>query len=693
MNKARFGLSVASLGDINKDGFDDIAVGAPYDGTSSRGAVYILLGSKSGIDPEFAQVIYAEDIQGRGLRTFGWSLSGGLDMDENNYNDLLIGAYASDQVVMLRSRPVVNVTASLSTSKDSINLEDRDCTLSDGTRTFCTFVKVCLSFDGIGVDKSLEFKYKTTLDANSMSSPRLYFFHKERENQEELSIVLSKGQTWCKERQAYLISSIRDKLSSVNITLSYWLPERINHIGNQPFSASSRLEPVLNKVRSSFLSRQLPIRKNCGRDNVCKPNLILSAKLNVDEYVVGSRKKLEMNVNVRNRGEDSYETMFYMRMPHDVQYIRVNKSAAHPELVCHGARPELTGTNDLVCDLGNPLKADKKVDFIVIMEPAKTNLASTPNYLFLMNVTSANAEDNSTLENNRYEIGIPLKVEVELGTFGISEPEVISYNYSTLDTSKTFTQPQTLEDIGKEVSHSYTVQNRGPTTIRNAEVTILWPTRDFRGNYLLYLVDQVQVHGRGKGSCRTITRDDLNPLGLKTRKSSYYMNSRNTRAISKQKLTMNDSEMNAQYLALTRSCGPTNCTRIECSVQHLETNESVVFTIRSRIWKENIVLAELDEFQISSKLIAMVTELPYHVTQSLLQPEVRTISTRIYVTGLDRGEAIPWWLILAAILVGLLILATLAFALWKLGFFKRKRPPKSRSSDREPLQRRGDPTL
>lgn len=89
----------------------------------------------------------------------------------------------------------------------------------------------------------------------------------------------------------------------------------------------------------------------------------------------------------------------------------------------------------------------------------------------------------------------------------------------------------------------------------------------------------------------------------------------------------------------------------------------------------------------------MVTELPYHVTQSLLQPEVRTISTRIYVTGLDRGEAIPWWLILAAILVGLLILATLAFALWKLGFFKRKRPPKSRSSDREPLQRRGDPTL
>ena len=123
------------------------------------------------------------------------------------------------------------------------------------------------------------------------------------------------------------------------------------------------------------------------------------------------------------------------------------------------------------------------------------------------------------------------------------------------------------------------------------------------------------------------------------------------------------------------------------------TNESVTFTVRSRFWKENIALVNLEEFQMSSKLVVMVTALPYDVSPSLLKPEVRTITTRIYVTGLDRGEAIPWWLILAAILVGLLILAALALALWKLGFFKRKRPPKTRSSDREPLQRKRDASL
>lgn len=151
------------------------------------------------------------------------------------------------------------------------------------------------------------------------------------------------------------------------------------------------------------------------------------------------------------------------------------------------------------------------------MEPARINSASTPNYLFLMNVTSANVENENALENNRFEIGIPLRVQTELNIFGISEPEVISYNYSTMET---WSKPQYLEDIGKEFSHSYTVQNKGLTTITKAEITILWPTRDLRGNFLFYLVDQVQIKGRpNKGFCRTITRDDLNPLGLKVRKT------------------------------------------------------------------------------------------------------------------------------------------------------------------------------
>lgn len=49
----RFGFSIANLGDLNKDGYEDVAIGAPYEG---KGAVYIYLGSDKGLITEPAQV-------------------------------------------------------------------------------------------------------------------------------------------------------------------------------------------------------------------------------------------------------------------------------------------------------------------------------------------------------------------------------------------------------------------------------------------------------------------------------------------------------------------------------------------------------------------------------------------------------------------------------------------------------------
>lgn len=51
--ETRFGFSLANLGDINQDGYNDLAVGAPYEG---NGAIYIYLGSKDGIVPTYSQV-------------------------------------------------------------------------------------------------------------------------------------------------------------------------------------------------------------------------------------------------------------------------------------------------------------------------------------------------------------------------------------------------------------------------------------------------------------------------------------------------------------------------------------------------------------------------------------------------------------------------------------------------------------
>lgn len=57
---ARFGFTVASIGDINGDGYEDIAVGAPLEdqlsNSSSFGSIYIFNGDKDKIKSSFSQV-------------------------------------------------------------------------------------------------------------------------------------------------------------------------------------------------------------------------------------------------------------------------------------------------------------------------------------------------------------------------------------------------------------------------------------------------------------------------------------------------------------------------------------------------------------------------------------------------------------------------------------------------------------
>ena len=54
--KGRFGFSIASLGDTDKDGYGDFAVGAPYSGARGEGAVFIYRGSRAGVREKPDQV-------------------------------------------------------------------------------------------------------------------------------------------------------------------------------------------------------------------------------------------------------------------------------------------------------------------------------------------------------------------------------------------------------------------------------------------------------------------------------------------------------------------------------------------------------------------------------------------------------------------------------------------------------------
>ncbi|MFH1320771.1 MAG: T9SS type A sorting domain-containing protein [Bacteroidota bacterium] len=100
-NSDYFGWSVASLGDLDKDGVADIAVGATFDddGENNSGAVWILFLNSDGTVKSHQKISntqgnFTETISNYDL--FGASVTSVGDLDGDNTIDIAVGAYQDD---------------------------------------------------------------------------------------------------------------------------------------------------------------------------------------------------------------------------------------------------------------------------------------------------------------------------------------------------------------------------------------------------------------------------------------------------------------------------------------------------------------------------------------------------------------------------------------------------------------------
>lgn len=87
---SRLGTSVAALGDLNGDGFGDVAIGAPFHdgGQVDEGQVRLIGGTASGLGASPLQNVEANNANAR----FGVSVAGGGDLTGTGIPRLLIGA-------------------------------------------------------------------------------------------------------------------------------------------------------------------------------------------------------------------------------------------------------------------------------------------------------------------------------------------------------------------------------------------------------------------------------------------------------------------------------------------------------------------------------------------------------------------------------------------------------------------------
>ncbi len=91
---AQYGISVASAGDVNGDGYSDIIIGAyGYDnGEADEGAAYVYFGGSTGPSATADWTREGNQVDAH----YGFSVSSAGDVNGDGYSDIIIGAYGYD---------------------------------------------------------------------------------------------------------------------------------------------------------------------------------------------------------------------------------------------------------------------------------------------------------------------------------------------------------------------------------------------------------------------------------------------------------------------------------------------------------------------------------------------------------------------------------------------------------------------
>ncbi|XP_075287058.1 integrin alpha-6 isoform X5 [Opisthocomus hoazin] len=675
-----FGLAVENVGDINQDGYPDIAVGAPYDGL---GKVYIYHGSKNGINTKPAQILDGEKTS---TSFFGYSIAGNMDLDKNSYPDIAVGSL-SDSVSVFRSRPVISIRRSITVQPDRIDLKKKN---PEDPSEIWMDVKACFQYTANPSDLNPRIKINYTFEAENerrqLGLPSRVRFKDHLSDQFTASTTL-RGQNSkeCVTTKLVLQEKIKDKLRPIPISVS------VKIAGLDSSSPSTRKEralpdliPILNSNESETKTTKVEfLKEGCGEDNECHSNLKLQYRFcaregNEDRFtylpienglpvlLLKDQKDIALEITVTNNpsdakkpqkdGEDAYEAKLIATFPDSLTYSAFREMRGYPEkqLTCganqNGSQAE--------CELGNPFKRNSNVTFYLILSTTKVNVDTT------------DLDINLKLETTSTQVNLTpiiasakVVLELLLSLTGVAKPSQVYFGGDIVGESAMKSE----DNIGNLIEYEFRVTNLGRPlkTFGTASLDIQWPKEISNGKWLLYLM-KIDSKGLEKVSCQP--ENEINSLHV-----AESHNSRRKREVAEKQITDSRTfSLFSERKYKTLDCHVNaRCVDIKCPLKGLDSKASIV--LRSRLWNSTF-LEEYSKMNYLDILVRASISVPVAAKNVKLTNEVAQVRVTVFpAKPVALYTGVPWWIILVAIFAGILMLALLVFLLWKCGFFKRNK--------------------
>uniref|UniRef100_A0A3P8RUP3 Integrin, alpha 11a n=1 Tax=Amphiprion percula TaxID=161767 RepID=A0A3P8RUP3_AMPPE len=624
---ARFGSSLAPVPDLNGDGFNDLVVGAPLE-DDHKGAIYVFFSQHNRILRKYKQRIAAADLA-PGLQYFGRSIHGTMDMNDDGLVDLAVGSLGA--AVLLWSQSVIRIYATVRFEPSKINIFVKDCQRA-GKDVTCMSAIVCFNITArtaVPPTQEIGIKYNVSI-VERRFNPRAVLDNPSKLQPQNLTLL--PGEETCQHIYFHVMETT-DYARPIVFAVQVGLQD--------PDS-----EPVLDESWPTVVRTELPFWNGCDEDDRCIPDLALQSMTDLmtphhfcshpvqsrgvfcrhqsegwteesQRVLEANRRRMVVDIRLENKGENAYHACLNITYTPNLSFSSlIVKDNSDIQIECY---MEDKLRNEKLCNVSAPfMRAKTQVSFRLEFEFSRTVFLD---HLRVILEASSDGEERSTADNSN-DIYYSLKYEADLLFTRGSNP-----------TRYEIKSELSLEEpgiIGPPFNFTFQIQNLGYFPVKDLQLNIEIPEMTKNGNQLLQISD-FHIDQRDGTRClppQHVAQSRSSPEDL-TRFSR--LNRSNTLTLPIQ-CTVNVASFREIAVGITGAL-------------RIDTLHALKFKILEVVTSASVELA-------SSSPMFLHEERP-----------VRHIILEIRKEGDYR---IPTWIIVGSTLGGLLLLALLSLALWKV---------------------------